>query len=74
MRNAKNTLERQTAVNVLSEIFNVDIFLITQEDLIDGPQFEKRKKELNDLLQGQSEKKVMVVLDEIAEAFLKKNN
>jgi hypothetical protein len=51
-----------------------DFVNCTQEDLIDGPQFEKRKKELNDLLQGQSEKKVKVVLDEIAEAFLKKNN
>ena len=66
--------ERQRAVNVLSEIFNVDIFLITQEDLMDAPQFEKRKQELNDLIQGLSEKKVLVVLDELAEAFLKKNS
>ena len=66
--------ERQSAVTILSEIFNVDIFLITQEDLMDAPQFEKRKQELNDLIQGQSEKKVLVVLDELAEAFLKKNN
>ena len=66
--------ERQSAVTILSEIFNVDIFLITQEDLMDAPQFEKRKQELNDLIQGQSEKKVLVVLEELAEAFLKKNS
>ena len=41
---------------------------------MDAPQFEKRKQELNDLIQGQSEKKVLVVLDELAEAFLKKNS
>ena len=63
--------ERQSAVTILSEIFNVDIFLITPEDLKDQAKAEKRKQELNALLHGNSEKKVLVVFDEIDEAIFK---
>ena len=63
--------ERQSAVTILSEIFNVDIFLITPEDLKDQDKAEKRKQELNALLHGNSEKKVLVVFDEIDEAIFK---
>ena len=63
--------ERQSAVTILSEIFNVDIFLITPEDLKDQVKAEKRKQELNALLHGNSEKKVLVVFDEIDEAIFK---
>ena len=63
--------ERQSAVIILSEIFNVDIFLITPEDLKDQAKAEKRKQELNALLHGNSEKKVLVVFDEIDEAIFK---
>ena len=63
--------ERQSAVTILSEIFNVDIFLITPEDLKDQAKAEKRKQELNALLHGNSEKKVLVVFDEIDAAIFK---
>ena len=55
----------------MSEIFNADIFIVSPEDFKDDTKFEKVKLELNTLLHGNSQKKVLVLLDEIDQAFCK---
>lgn len=57
--------ERDYAVKILTEIFDVDIFIITAEQLRDQVLFEQRKQELNALIQSPSKRKILIINQDI---------